>query len=495
MNAMSAPRSTLGHAAMTGAVAGLAGGLAFGLVLLQLDVLPSMGLLLLAGSPVLAFIGHMMIAAIVGSGFGVLARWFRSDPGETVSLGLAYGALWWYLGPLTLLPLLLALRPAWEFSVVQQQFPALLGHLLYGTVTGLALALLRPREGAGTTVRVGVGGILRGVAAGVLGAWLVAAIVDDRLGLRAMSAVAPRSARLTPLAAALLVGPLAGMGYALLHPRPAGGAGLALVRGQVYGFLWWVVGALTVMPLLEGRGLPWTVGAVREGFAALPGLVVLGVTVALLHRWLGALGGAFLPDRTRHDRARVSSGGLSALGRDALAGSVGGLLFTLVMTGSGFLTTVAGLVGSDSTAAGFVIHLLISIGVGISYGRLFRHQSRALGTALGWGLSYGFFWWVVGPLTLLPMLMGGPPMWAAPAAAASFSSLIGHLVFGIGLGLTFHLLELRFGALPPSPEPTGEIGPAALSDEHVLAAASPLLGVMIVMIMTVPVVLATSTNL
>jgi len=482
------PRDTAGHAAVTGAVAGLVGGLAFGAAMLQLDALPSMGLLLLAGTPVLAFAVHMLIAALVGSGFGLLARWFRSDPGETVSLGLAYGALWWYLGPLTLLPLLLATRPAWELTVAQQQFPGLLGHLLYGAVTGLALSVLRPR--ASKVSRPARGSLLRGMAAGVLGVIVVMLTVGTRLGLPpALAGLMPGPGRPAPLLAAVLLGPLIGLGYTLLYRRSSGGAGLALVRGQVYGFLLWVVGGLTVMPLLEGEPLTWTAVAVRADFVALPGFVVLGVAVALLHRVLGGLASLLPANQTPQEPARVGSGGLPAAA-GLTAGAVGGLLFTIAAAGTGFIGAAARLVGSDSPAAGFAVHLLISIVLGVSYGKLFRHQSRTLGIALGWGLSYGFFWWVAGALTLQPMLLGGRPHWTAPAASASFAFLIGHLVYGTALGVTFYLLERRFGTLPPPPDPAHEAGPAALSDEHVLAAAPPLLAVMIVMIVTMPILLS-----
>src|SRR3954454_25037810 len=108
------------EAVLTGALAGLAGGLVFGAALTELAPLPSMALLMVTGSPALGFVLHMMVAAALGSGFWLLLRWRRTGPGETVALGVAYGALWWYAGPLTLMPVLLGVDPAWSLAIAQE---------------------------------------------------------------------------------------------------------------------------------------------------------------------------------------------------------------------------------------------------------------------------------------------------------------------------------------------------------------------------------------
>lgn len=55
----------------------------------------------------------------------------------------------------------------------------------------------------------------------------------------------------------------------------------------------------------------------------------------------------------------------------------------------------------------------------------------------------GFFWWILGPLTLLPILLGTMPCWTPDVAGALISSLVGHLAHGAALGATFYLLEAR----------------------------------------------------
>lgn len=99
----------------------------------------------------------------------------------------------------------------------------------------------------------------------------------------------------------------------------------------------------------------------------------------------------------------------------AAAGLVGGLLFTLVMLQIGFLPTVARLVGSDSELVGFVVHLVIAEVVGAFYGVLFRRQAFDPSAGIGWGVSYGFVWWILGPLTLAPVILGATPAWSVEA--------------------------------------------------------------------------------
>jgi hypothetical protein len=131
-------RSTLGGAAL-GALAGVAGGAAFGAAMAQLGSLPSVASLVRAQSATVGLAVHMLIAITVGAGFGLLVAARHASAGETLFWGLTYGALWWFLGPLTLLPLFTGRPLAWHLDAAQAQVPSLLGHLLYGAVTALAL--------------------------------------------------------------------------------------------------------------------------------------------------------------------------------------------------------------------------------------------------------------------------------------------------------------------------------------------------------------------
>ena len=62
---------------------------------------------------------------------------------------------------------------------------------------------------------------------------------------------------------------------------------------------------------------------------------------------------------------------------------------------------------------------------------------------VGSGLAYGFVWWILGPLTLMPFFMGmGLGVnWNLAAMGQAMPSLVGHLIFGAVLGGTYRWLR------------------------------------------------------
>jgi len=289
--------------------------------------------------------------------------------------------------------------------------------------------------------------------------------------------------------ATLLIGLGAGVGFALLYPRLKDGSGPVLIRGTMYGFAWWVAGALTLMPLMNGGGLAWALDAVRARFPALPGFVLFGAFVAIVYRWLVALAGALFSDIvSAPDEEGIGIRGLRAVARGAFAGVIGGLVFTIIMVRIGALPAVARLIGASSPWTGFVVHLVIANLIGASFGLLFLRRSFDLGSALGWGISYGFFWWILGPLTLFPVLLGVAPRWTPDVAAAHMASLIGHLAYGAALGVTFHLLEARYNPWWISHTDAEAVRSARRRDQ-VLTSAPALWALVVLIALTLPVVL------
>lgn len=438
------------HAILPGALSGLVGGIAFGAAMVELGVLPSVASLVRADSPLVGFIVHMSIAAVVGAGLGILLRG-RWAAGDVLFWGVAYAALFWFLGPITLQPLILGRLPAWDVAAAQAGFPSLVGHVIWGATAGIALVVIKARgslaaateEPDGEAIVTPRGGVVvRGLVAGFLGFGVVALLPAG--GERMLSpwgtGVAGSTGTWGPVGIALLSAVL----YAVLHPRSTSTAGAAVVRGAGFGFLVWVIGGLTLLPVLRGEGLNWSLTDARSTFSALPSTILYGAAMALGYHWLGRLARTFFSDDAETQSPDGGSWGLRTLVRGAGAGLVGGLLFTFVMAQIGFLPTVARLVGSDSELVGLVVHLVIAEVVGASYGLLFRRQAFDPAAAIGWGVSYGFVWWILGPLTLAPIILGAMPAWTVEAVTIAFPSLIGHLAYGAGLGLAFHALEARY---------------------------------------------------
>lgn len=120
-----------------------------------------------------------------------------------------------------------------------------------------------------------------------------------------------------------------------------------------------------------------------------------------------------------------------------LGGLAGGVVFGMMMAMMGMLPMLASMVGSDSAVVGFLMHMMISAGIGLSYAVLLGGRIDSVGGGLRKGLGYGAFWWLLGPLTMMPLMMGmGLGVnWNLAAAGQMMPSLMGHLVFGAILGL------------------------------------------------------------
>ena len=114
------------------------------------------------------------------------------------------------------------------------------------------------------------------------------------------------------------------------------------------------------------------------------------------------------------------------------------------MLGVGALSNVATLVGSDSVIAGFIVHFLIAVTIGSTYGLLFQQQAYSYGAGMAWGLLYGILWWLIGTNTLFNVLMRVPIDWSLAAVGTRYPFLVGHLLYGAGLGVFYQYLARRY---------------------------------------------------
>ena len=124
------------------------------------------------------------------------------------------------------------------------------------------------------------------------------------------------------------------------------------------------------------------------------------------------------------------------------------------------MTNVAGLLGASPVGANLAFQLVTATVIGASFGALFRYQPRGYAALLSSGLLYGLLWWLLGPLTLAPLLSGRAPLWSVDAARTAFPSLIGLLFYGGSTAFGFYvlsaLLQRRYPTAPsgtPSEQP------------------------------------------
>ena len=140
----------------------------------------------------------------------------------------------------------------------------------------------------------------------------------------------------------------------------------------------------------------------------------------------------------------------SRLNASIAGGLIAGVVFGLMMqmmlapTPDGgqmsMIAMVGQIVGSPTIGAGWLYHLFNSAVIGAIFGWLFGDRVHSYASALGWGATYGFAWWIVGGLLLMPIFLGMPafaPLMMPPMRMVAVGSLVGHLIYGLILGSAF----------------------------------------------------------
>ncbi len=282
------PATSLARALVVGALGGLLGAWLFARTGARADL----GLLAAgdSGSTLL----NAALAMLVGAGFGLLFQRDVRGYGSSMGWGLGYGMLWFFLGPLTIAPLVAGAAPAWDHEAIAARFGALVGHVLFGLVLGLGYAtidrlwvaffhdsdpLTRSAEGPGTRTLLGLGwGALAGLAGG-----LVFALPMLATGiLPYVASLVGASAPLVGFGVHLAISTLLGMLYGLLFLREARDPGAGVGWGLVYGLMWWFIGQLTLFPWLLDGTFEWGSADAAAALPALLGHLFYGGTMALV---------------------------------------------------------------------------------------------------------------------------------------------------------------------------------------------------------------------
>jgi hypothetical protein len=133
-----------------------------------------------------------------------------------------------------------------------------------------------------------------------------------------------------------------------------------------------------------------------------------------------------------------------------IAGLIAGVLFGVMMQlmtvpaengmRVSMMVMVAKVVRSDSIAVGWLYHLLNSAVIGAVFAAVLGDRIRSYGGGAAWGIAYGAFWWVLGAQILMPLLLGMPAFASLRMAAMrmmALGSLMGHVIYGLVLGLAF----------------------------------------------------------
>ena len=134
---------------MHGAVAGLASGLVFG-IMMQMMTAPTpdgqhipmmqmVAMVVRSDNLVVGWVYHLFNSAVIGGLFGLVFGGRVTSYGSGLGLGAVWGILWWVLGALVLMPVLLGMSAFAPLNMPPMRPVAvgsLIGHLIYGLALG-----------------------------------------------------------------------------------------------------------------------------------------------------------------------------------------------------------------------------------------------------------------------------------------------------------------------------------------------------------------------
>jgi len=279
------------RAVVGGILAGIAGGWAFGQWMAQVNFYPLIANLIGARSRMAGESLHFLFAVIIGISFAVLFQQEARGYGSSMACGVAYGIFWWFLGPLTILPIWLRRPVDWSSDHSSDLLGSLLGHIIYGLIVGVLYAAIdclwvrfftesdpirRQPEGPGVRF---IHLVQWGALAGLAGGLLYAVVLLATGSWKQIAAVAGGTSPVLGMTIHLLISVLMGASYGLLFQREAPNLASAIGWGLVYGLIGWFGGPLTILPTLQGHAL-WTPEVGRAQFPALVGQLMYGAVAA-----------------------------------------------------------------------------------------------------------------------------------------------------------------------------------------------------------------------
>jgi uncharacterized membrane protein YagU involved in acid resistance len=285
---------SLSRALVVGGLAGIVGGWAFGQWMAKVNHFPLIAGLIHLSSREAGVALHFVFASIIGASFGLLFQRDVRGYGSCLGWGLGYGIFWWFLGPMTIMPLWQGRRLDWSYQHGQELFGSLVGHIVYGLIVGVIYAAVdrlwialfiesdpinRQPEAPGSRTLRSIGW---GAVAGLVGGLVCLPIIAAVTGLSVIAGLVGGTSPAVGVIVHLLISALIGVSYGVLFERESPDLPAGIAWGMVYGLAWWFVGRLTLFPILQGMSFTWTKEVAASALPFLIGHLVYGVVTAVV---------------------------------------------------------------------------------------------------------------------------------------------------------------------------------------------------------------------
>jgi hypothetical protein len=230
------------------------------------------------------------------------------------------------------------------------------------------------------------------------------------------------------------LGAIFGLVFGLFFAQRASSPGAGLIWGLASSFLLWLIstGRIFYFASLSGHSVTMLQDA-RAHFPELVGyLLCIGMPVGVGLGIRGALRAPSTDRKFAWGRAIVAGG---------VSGALGGFIFGGWVSSGDYFPLLVGFGELSSRPKTIALHFVVAFFIGVFFGLLFQRDVRGYGSCMGWGLGFGIFWWFLGPLTLSPLAAGMPIDWSAEQGSAVFGSLVGHILYGLILGIAYGTID------------------------------------------------------
>jgi uncharacterized membrane protein YagU involved in acid resistance len=284
----------LSRAVVVGGLAGILGGWAFGQWMAKVNHFPLIAGLVHLSSRNAGVALHFVFAFIIGASFGLLFQRDIRGYGSCLGWGFGYGIFWWFLGPMTLMPLWQGRSLDWSYQHGQELYGSLVGHIVYGLIVGVIYAtadrfwitlfiendpINRQPEAPGSRTIRSIGW---GAVAGLSGGLVFLPIITNVTGLSQLAGLAGGTSPVVGVIVHLFISGLIGISYGLLFERESPDLAAGIAWGLLYGLVWWFVGRLTLFPILQGLSFTWTHEAAADSLPLMIGHLIYGAVTAVV---------------------------------------------------------------------------------------------------------------------------------------------------------------------------------------------------------------------